>query len=949
MGIMAKAKKTTRKSTTSKTRKSSKPKVSSKTKKTTVKKAPKKTIKKGSELLCQYCEKPMKDEKTKMVHERNCKRKKADKVGKIETKEKDLEEVVYKLKDEFEDQKKDLIDRFSDREDRLHEEIRELKEVLRLEIEHRYKDRERIKEEAVSEVPLPEVPSESVQEVAVLAEEVPEPPISTEVRIAAPQPIELAPKAIDQIPMPVPEIPPPKQYVESPQPSVEVVEVGRLAGEGIEDVAEPIKELEEEGSPSIKMDREYIIDIVKAEMEKIAADDVDAAPELEGITSHIEDLSTDVKGLRRELESVSSGLKSRFESLQFEADFKRIDREINKFSEKIAEIMDEIGFGEQLNVSKIPPTILEIVYQATLDDLTIELSRAMGSQDAEKVSRLALEEVRLKTSGSELFKFDGRKIVTDNLAYSIEANLISAKQIQTTYDELLSRLLEHLPHHKAKNFRAMIKVKSQEFAVDRATMLTKHTQRLENVLETSSQMLAALSAQLNSLQLGVREELDDIKNNMILSKADSSEIDLLKINMKEMDEKNANLMKDLGLLRAEIDMGKTLAKKGEKPEKKVEPAKEDIPKGPDEYLSKEAKPDTTKNEAEILAAITKGASSKTAIMREVGLTEKDILDAISELVKDKKVIEKKAGKRFKYLTPDKELADKLKKAKPSKKEEKEPVEGKVATPGEKEEVPTKPEVPGEPEVKEVAKSEPEVRAEPETPIESEMPEEKSEPKKKPVKVPKKKEPKKIEELEEESEKKVEKSKPEGKPDKVPPKKKEAGKPKAKKSEPKKPKVEKKPKKVPKTEEKPEKAPPKKKEKKVEPEIDVKPEKPEKAEEPVKPKEAEPEEPPTESAEEVLEPIEEDITVPTVIKALNELSDDERLVLEMITEEGLTRSGIQSKVGKDTNYTAVLRALRVLIDSGYVGIVTKGRLTLYQKIKVEKIDKPEKEKNNKEVK
>jgi hypothetical protein len=45
--------------------------------------------------------------------------------------------------------------------------------------------------------------------------------------------------------------------------------------------------------------------------------------------------------------------------------------------------------------------------------------------------------------------------------------------------------------------------------------------------------------------------------------------------------------------------------------------------------------------------------------------------------------------------------------------------------------------------------------------------------------------------------------------------------------------------------------------------------------------------------------------------------------------------------------ALLRALRVLIDSGYVGIIKKGRMDLYQKINVTKMDK--KKQNKQEVK
>ena len=56
----------------------------------------------------------------------------------------------------------------------------------------------------------------------------------------------------------------------------------------------------------------------------------------------------------------------------------------------------------------------------------------------------------MKTSGSELFSYNGRSIITENLARSLETHMISAKQIQTTYSELLRNLLTTIPHYKSK-------------------------------------------------------------------------------------------------------------------------------------------------------------------------------------------------------------------------------------------------------------------------------------------------------------------------------------------------------------------------------------------------------------------------------------------------------------------------------------------------------------------
>jgi hypothetical protein len=111
------------------------------------------------------------------------------------------------------------------------------------------------------------------------------------------------------------------------------------------------------------------------------------------------------------------------------------------------------------------------------------------------------------------------------------------------------------------------------------------------------------------------------------------------------------------------------------------------------------------------------------------------------------------------------------------------------------------------------------------------------------------------------------------------------------------------------------------------------------------------EPPTAEPVEEKAPTTTDIAddFPVIQKALEDLSEDEKRVLESLSEDGMTVSGIQSKIGKDLKRFALLRALRVLIDSGHVGILTKGRLELYQRINVQKTEKNEREKSKKEVK
>ena len=462
----------------------------------------------------------------------------------------------------------------------------------------------------------------------------------------------------------------------------------------------------------------------------------------------------------------------------------------------------------------------------------------------------------------------------------------------------------------------MIKVKSQEFAVDRATILTKDYDRLENIIQSTSQMVAAISAQSNAKDLEIQETLEDIKNNLLAEKASQEDFDLMKIKMQERDEKDAQLDSDLALLKAEIEMKEQIKAKEEDKGPAIIVPGETI--DAEEIIKDTAEIEKSKQDISpaVLESIQKGASSKTAIVRETGLEEDDILVVIPELVKDKKVIEKKIGKRIKYLTPEQELDEKLQedKKKPADKKSKKPAKKKESEPEPKKEE--------KPPTKAKKKDKPK-KEEPKEPIKEKKPAKKgAKPKEElpPVDKPK-------EELPPVDKPKEEPKKPEPKKEKPKPKK--ADKPKeelppvdkpkeaAKKPEPK--KAEPKPKKV--EESKKEELPP----------VDI-PKKAKKPEKEVKPKEQH-----------------VDDELPVITKKLEDLSDDERAVLDVISKGGMTISGIQSKVGKSLKRFALLRALRVLIDSGYVGIITKGRMDLYQKINISKVDTKKQNKTQKEVK
>ena len=874
---------------------------------------------KESVLKCQFCQKTMKDRKTLNIHERNCQAKKDQET------EKKLKSAMLRMKDDFEDERQAIVDQFSKREEALQNELDEIKTVLRMEINRHRKELDMI--------------NEVKKETQRIIENSSEPATNHEPEKEPIQMPHSRARAIDMIPMPLPDIP--KKIIEpvlidreteksidtvstipkdmnqganaSNMPPARVREPAITSESGDEEPGEKITTSIQTVAGLSRKDVEELVKSLIGDSINRPSDTANA--DLDELKFKIEQMSSRLNSLDYKLDNFNTDIKNNIERIKKESNIRKIEKELAKVSDRVLDMMEDIGFGEELSVTKIPPTILEIVYQATLDDIHREIVRTMGAQDAEKIFRAALEDVRLKTSGSELFKFNGRKIITDNLARSIEANMISAKQIQTTYDVLQERLLESIPHHKAKNFRGMIKVKSQEFAVDRATMLTKEYTRMSKTVESSSQMLAAISAQANARNQEIQDALDDIRNNLLAHKANIEDIEHLRIKIQEWDEKDAKLNSELALLKAEIEMKEEMkTKESEKEFRSIIIPGETI--DTEEIIEENNEKSKTDISQRVLESIQNGAGSKTAIIRETGMEEEDILGAIAILVNDNRIIEKKIGKRIKYLTPEQDINEKLK------------LDGKKKN---------KKESAGNGVTKKVVKP-PKVSEQ-----KSEMGSKKQ-----------KAEPKPVTEKSSKKYTKKQAKKPAGKgKTKTEKQKQSAGKKKDAKERAKKPagKEETTDKqKIPYGKE------PKSNETKN-PEIAGN-DGQEKVKKPSNPtgKSGKESKKPNSLTEETTAPEKSeskeehvDDGLPVITKKLEDLSDDEYRVLDVMTNEGMTISGIQSKAGKGMKRFALLRALRVLIDSGYVGIITKGRMDLYRKLDVKKMDKMKKDKTNKEVK
>ena len=201
------------------------------------------------------------------------------------------------------------------------------------------------------------------------------------------------------------------------------------------------------------------------------------------LAAQIAELEETVQTLNNLLSSFSARMLRNVDDLKDEmnrrvtfADLQPIRKELEKVRARIDDIVDEVGYGETLDIAKVPPSILEAAYQAILDDVVASLGSVKGAHDAERHIHESLEQLRLKTSGSELFHYRPHRFHV-GIARPLEKGLVSARQVQMTFEELLRHLVEPLHNYTPKNFRALIKIKSQEYAVDKALQLAKAAER----------------------------------------------------------------------------------------------------------------------------------------------------------------------------------------------------------------------------------------------------------------------------------------------------------------------------------------------------------------------------------------------------------------------------------------------------------------------------------------
>ncbi len=476
--------------------------------------------------------------------------------------------------------------------------------------------------------------------------------------------------------------------------------------ESEEEQSEDNEQTAEEETPEEK-DILSRIEEIREEVEK-KSDKADIE-EIKGwraeILSKMSELRKDIEELRKEDERVLANFREFTDIITKKNDdvnkiveqkvdetkLRQFRKDMGKIDKKLNLLMEETGFGEILDVAKIPPNILEIVYDTTLSDVAKALWREYGP-GAEKIITDILEDIRLETSGSEMFYFDGRRIRTRDVARNIRKGMISARQLQDTYEELLKKLLERVPGHRSKNFRAMIKLKSQEYTVDKTTFLLERVEKMENTVMMLNGMVSGLASNLNMETGRMDDELERLSADF--DKKLSGNTEETKKRLQSMEKKIEAIRRENENKLAAISetLDKKIRETEEETRKRIEALEQKVfPEVKSEKKVKKSekpKPEALTNEERfVYSAVPSDGITVTNLRKSAGSIVQAPLDVILKNLIDKGMLyEKKSGRSVRYYPTSgetekgteerKKLPEKAKKKEKSKKSAEKPADKK---------------------------------------------------------------------------------------------------------------------------------------------------------------------------------------------------------------------------------------------------------------------------------
>ena len=197
-------------------------------------------------------------------------------------------------------------------------------------------------------------------------------------------------------------------------------------------------------------------------------------------------------------------------------EFRKLKRDFKVFSKRLNRVAKEADAAgaEVLDATKIPSNVLEITYRKTLNDLYSTILNEFGEREAIEIVEGVVDDVRRSSAGVDLLSFEDGAFTIRKLADSIDAKLISSKQIHSTYVEFFRQLSECVPGYEARDFKSFVDTGSREYAVDEISLHTKRLGKMESELNDIKSEISKITEHFVSIEEVEGERADEIKENV---------------------------------------------------------------------------------------------------------------------------------------------------------------------------------------------------------------------------------------------------------------------------------------------------------------------------------------------------------------------------------------------------------------------------------------------------
>ncbi len=220
---------------------------------------------------------------------------------------------------------------------------------------------------------------------------------------------------------------------------------------------------------------------------------------LQPVKEQIETLETTVQErLKAEAHKRDEFQKETQMSLDdFTMGFGALDKTVREI---VAVVKPKDEAARTINPAAVPPFVLQEAYENIATDVFQQMVQQYGIDAAVSKVGAIVEYVRKSSAGMEFFKVsDNQRITAPGLANAIRRKLMSAHQIQITFNEFLRNLVSEAPDYQPLSLRSLTETGSQEYAVAEVTKLVEQTADFGDALSAIQNSLAETNANIEAL------------------------------------------------------------------------------------------------------------------------------------------------------------------------------------------------------------------------------------------------------------------------------------------------------------------------------------------------------------------------------------------------------------------------------------------------------------------